>query len=460
MEVKELGDRPINIITKRLEEIQNEKEALSNFSNKQYEIEEERQKLGIEIKEQENEIELLKELRNLHEKQDLEKQKVKVNENMIKEYKNKIDILQESIDTNNDKKENENSENNENLKKQNKIMLAIALNIIFLITVIISLFIKKHYITLVTNILFILTLIYSYTQFRNKSAKANNKTSGNVENTNKNSNQYIEKRLEIEKEIEVLEKNIEKLQEEIINTNQKLEQEIKFEKEKLRNKYIGQVSIKTIDEKLEKQTVVYDINVLQNKISESKIKLHSIDLDKNNIMPKLENLANLEEEYGNLEEQYEKLCKKNDQIELVKEEIKKAYETMKKSITPKFTSNLSKIMEKVSNGKYKNIKLDEEKGMIVEIENGNYISVKNLSIGTIDELYLSLRIGAGLEISKEELPIILDETFAYWDNTRLQNILSYLNEEFKTRQIILFTCTNREEEMLNKLGIKCNKIKL
>lgn len=498
MEVKELGDRPINIITKRLEEIQNEKEALSNFSNKKYEIEEERQKLGIEIKEQENELEFLKELRILHEKQDLEKQKVIVNENMIKEYKNKIEILQEDI---NNKAKNENGkiivcreselsekrddglieneynqsdrvnnisrneksekiESSQNLKRKNKKVLAIALNIVFFLIVILSVVSKNYYITLVTSVVLVLTLVYSYTQYRNKYVKINNKIQENVENVDENLNQYIEKNLEKKKEIEVLEKAIEKLEEEIAKTNQKLEQEFKFEKEKLRNKYIGRVLIKIIDEKLEKQTVVYDINVLQNKISENKVKLHSIDLDKNNVMPKLENLANLEEEYGDLEEQYEELCKKNELIELVKEEIGKAYETMKKSITPKFTNNLSKIIEKISEGKYKNIQLDEAKGMIVEIENGNYVSVKNLSVGTIDELYLSLRIGAGLEISSEKLPIILDETFAYWDDVRLQNILVYLNEEFKTRQIILFTCTNREERILDKLGVDYNRIEL
>lgn len=498
MEVKGLGDRPINVVTKRLEEIQNEKEDLSNFSNKKYEIEEERQKLSIEIKEQENELEFLKELRILHEKQDLEKQKVIVNENMVKEYKNKIDILQEDI---NNKEKNEDGkhigrreselsekrddgvigneynqsgrvnnisrneksekiESSQNLKRQNKKVLAIALNIVFFMIVILSVVIKNYYITLVTSVIFVLTLVYSYTQHKDKYIKTNNKIQENVENVDENLNQYIEKNLERKKEIEVLEKAIEKLEEEIAKTNQKLEQEFKFEKEKLRNKYMGRVLIKIIDEKLEKQTVVYDINVLQNKISENKVKLHSIDLDKNNVMPKLENLANLEEEYGDLEEQYEELCKKNELIELVKGEIEKAYEIMKSTITPKFTSNLSKIIEKITNGKYKNIRLDETSGMIVEIENGNYISAKNLSVGTIDELYLSLRLGAGLEISSETLPIILDETFAYWDDIRLQNILMYLNEEFKNRQIILLTCTNREEEVLKKLCIKYNKIKL
>ena len=166
----------------------------------------------------------------------------------------------------------------------------------------------------------------------------------------------------------------------------------------------------------------------------------------------------LEEEYALLEEQYNELNENSNLINMVKEEIEKAYGIMKKDIAPTFTNNLSRIISRISNGKYKNVKLDETNGMIIEIENGNYINALNLSTGTIDQLYLSLRLGTGKEISKESMPIILDEVFAYWDNTRLENILEFINSEYEDRQIILFTCTNREKEALEKLNIKYNYI--
>ena len=58
------------------------------------------------------------------------------------------------------------------------------------------------------------------------------------------------------------------------------------------------------------------------------------------------------------------------------------------------------------------------------------------------------------------MPIILDEAFAYYDEERLENILKYLNEECKDNQIIIFTCTNREKEILAKENIKYNIINL
>ena len=448
-QIEEIGtnrttDRPINVITKRLEEINNEKESLANFKNKQYDIEGNKQSLEEEIKKQENELELLKELKNLQENNRLEKEKIKINETTIKEYNKKIENLSS--------KGNQTVEE-KSIKKKNiisKQQILIIFSIIFLLTSLISIFaIKNDILIAISIVLFLVTSIMAgYTQYNKK---IRNIRDENLQNVNKS---------HIKNEIEILDNSRKSLEKEINIAKESIETQYKEQTEKLRNKYIGIVPIKKIDEILIKEAVIYDINVLQNKISDNKIKLHSTKLDKDNIIPKLENLASLEEEYLELEEQYIHLYNKNEQINLVKQEIEKAYETMKKDITPKFTSNLSKIIEKISMGKYKNVQFDEVQGMIVEIQNGNYMRAENLSVGTIDELYLSLRLSAGADLSKEGLPIILDETFAYFDNSRIENILKYLNEEYKDRQIILFTCTNREKDVLDKLGIKFNTVNL
>lgn len=133
---------------------------------------------------------------------------------------------------------------------------------------------------------------------------------------------------------------------------------------------------------------------------------------------------------------------------------------MKEQITPKFTDKLSKTIEKISAGKYKNVRINTSGEIIVEDKNGEYINAENLSIGTIDQLYLSLRLASIEEITKETMPIVLDEAFAYYDNERLKNILEYLSNEYKDRQIIIFTCTKRERDLLKDLGIDYNLIEL
>ncbi len=437
-------DKPINNVTKRIEQVENEIEYLSNFSNKQYEIEQEKQNLEIQIKEEENKLDLLKNLKQIQEKKELQKEKIKINENVIKEYNQKIEKLYEK-----DKEENA-KDKLQVINNKKSIKISVILDVTFFIITLLSIFvIKNDIITALFTVFTILSVTYTgYQQYKNKMGIHTKEIKQNVEKAN------------IKNEIEVLLKANKKLEEESKNTVETIEKEYNEEIEKIRNKYIGIIPIKEIDELLSKQALAYEINVMQNKISENKIKLHSINVDRENILPKLENLAKLEEEYTNLKEQYDELNKTNNLINIAKEEIQNAYEIMRKNVTPKFTSNLTKIIENISNGKYKNVELDQTNQMIIEIENGNYIPVQNLSIGTIDQLYLSLRIGAGMEISDEKLPIILDEAFAYWDNNRLENILKFLNKEFNDRQIILFTCTNREKEALQKLGIEFNNVVL
>ena len=133
---------------------------------------------------------------------------------------------------------------------------------------------------------------------------------------------------------------------------------------------------------------------------------------------------------------------------------------MKNEIGPQFSENLSGIIKEISKGKYKNVKFIDGEGIVVELEDGEYVNSNKLSMGTIDQLYLSLRIAVMKEISNERLPIILDETFVYYDKDRLTNILKYLNELSYDNQIIILTCSNREKEILEKYNIEFNYIKM
>ena len=145
---------------------------------------------------------------------------------------------------------------------------------------------------------------------------------------------------------------------------------------------------------------------------------------------------------------------------MAKEILLKAYEKMKNTVTPRFTENLSKNINNITDGKYTNVVLQDDNGLVVELKNGNYVEANRLSIGTIDQLYLSLRLSMIEELSNEKMPIILDEAFAYYDTTRLENILKYLYSVYPERQIIIFTCTEREKNILEKNNIKYNYINL
>lgn len=431
-------DRPINIVSKRLSQINEEKEYLSGYSQKKYDIEESKQNLEEEIKQQQINIEILKSKKQIEDEYQLQQEKIRISESTIKEYNKKIDQLEKIPKTDN------------KTEKNNKSMIPmVALFVINILSVLLAFIIKNDIITAIAVVIVALSMIYiGYTQYKKKMGDYQLQKEQNVDS----------QKIKDQKEIMLATiKNLEKEQE---GQKSKVQKEYEEGIEKIRNAYIGIVPIKVIDELLNKKDTNIQIEAAINKIGEDKLKIQSIGLDRASIMPKLENLASLEEEQASLEEEYERLMFQNDAIELAKQELEHAYEQMKKKVTPTFTGNLSNIMKHISNGKYTNIKLDEKDGLIVEIQNGDYIPAEFLSIGTIDQLYLSLRLGAGNQISNESLPIILDEAFAYYDNERLEGVLEFLNNEYPDRQIIILTCTDREKAILQRRNIAYNYIEL
>lgn len=461
-------EKPINIVAKKIQELESEKQELKHYENFKYEIEENKNNLEEEILKLENKNNLLKEIKKINEIENLEKEKIKIKENIKNENNEKINLIKNKI--NEIKNENKNilelnSEKIKNNKKinleKNKLNKKIILFFILLIIINILqfIFIKNKLI----NYIFLLTvpmlLIFSIF-LKNKL----NKKIKIQEKEEKNNLINLEKiNLEINQlnhEINLIEKNNENLENEIINLKNNLNLKINLEKEKIKNHYSNKIEENKMNQFISLKNINFEIENLQNKINDKKIGLHTLDLDKKNIEPKLDNLSKMEEKLVNYKNRMSTLKKTNLSFELAKEMLAKSYEKMKNTVTPKFTRELSNNISEITQGKYTKITFHDEIGLVVELENGNYIPASKLSIGTIDQLYLSLRLSMVEELSEENMPIILDEAFAYYDAERLENILKYMSEKFKNHQIIIFTCTTREKEILEKSKIDFNQIKL
>ena len=448
-------EKPINVVAKKIEELQKEKEELEKYGDIKYQIADTNNKLEEEILYLEQENNLLKEIKNIYEKEKIEKEKIKIQENLQNENNEKINLLKNKIN----EIEN-NNKNNEKIKKEkNKLnkKIIILFILILIINILQFILIKNK----IINCIFLLTvpmiLIY-YIFSKNKL----NKKIIIEKNIEKTDIENIEKILleinNLNNEINLLENNNNEIKNKINNLNNNFYLKINLEKEKIKNKYINKIEKEKINNLINSENINLELENLQNRINNKKIELHKLELDKKNIEPKLDNLSKIEEKLVDNKNKMSTLQKLNMSFELTKDVLQKSYDEMKNTVTPKFTEALSKNISNITSGKYSNIMFNEEQGLIVELENGNYVPASKLSIGTIDQLYLSLRLSMVKELSEEKMPIILDEAFAYYDETRLENILKYIHNRFNEHQIILFTCTKREKEILEKENIKFNFI--
>ena len=88
------------------------------------------------------------------------------------------------------------------------------------------------------------------------------------------------------------------------------------------------------------------------------------------------------------------------------------------------------------------------------------IPIERLSEGTIEQLFFALRLCAGkLIFGDQNMPLILDDTFAYYDDRRLKHMIQWLVQNHHG-QLVMFTCHHREADLLEQLGYDYNYIDL
>lgn len=163
-----------------------------------------------------------------------------------------------------------------------------------------------------------------------------------------------------------------------------------------------------------------------------------------------ENLCEQGEELMEVSEEYVVLEEKGRAIQLAEDTIRHLSTDVRKEFGTRLNEVSSEILCAITDGKYDRIFIDENTNIYL-LQGAQKISVGQVSRGTMEQIYFALRMAAAELMYEEEFPVILDETFAYYDERRLENTLRWLAEN--KRQIILFTCQRRELEMLRKLGI-------
>jgi len=203
------------------------------------------------------------------------------------------------------------------------------------------------------------------------------------------------------------------------------------------------------------------------KLNEEKTELlHSIDdihKEIEYIEGNTRSLAEIEEEINFYEEKISTFKNKIKIAEIAAEKITKISDSIKGNFMPLLRKSISDNFAYLTGEKYNCVDIDEDMNITVmsEEETDRKIELESLSGGTLDQLYLSLRIALSNILSgNHNIPLILDDSFVQYDSKRLKKSLEMLSRESERRQVILFTCQEREAEFSKQMNIKFNYIKL
>jgi len=412
------SERPINIVNENISKIENELEEINSYKSFENEYQEKKNNIQKQIQEENENKKIYQEINEIIDQDRIEKENINVKEKILEDNKAKISKLEQT-------EKEEQNKTNEEVKKQ-KRNNTIIFSTLVLIFVLCIAFIKNKIISILPLAIAIIYAIFAIQKNKKKDT------------------------VKISNEKEILLNNSKSLEDEIAKLKQELIEKDNNKKQELISKYGENIKDLFTSEIRE---IIKDN---EENLKKLELENYKLELDKKNVEPKLEKILELEEELEIKKRTRDELLEKARIFNLTKELMEESYAEMKSNITPKFNQNLSKNIQKFSNGKYNKITISD--GIKVELENGEQKNIDKLSIGTIEQIYLALRLSVIDEISNEKLPVILDEPFAYFDDERLKQTIEYLHSI--DNQVIILSCTQREKKILEETKEEYNYIEL
>ncbi len=232
----------------------------------------------------------------------------------------------------------------------------------------------------------------------------------------------------VEREMELLLKENERLEEDLERLPQKSEQEFSPEAINYNGKSVEEID-QLLNENHEKQ--------LENQRTEEAVR-YSVEhafSGTRSVDVILTELAQKEEQLAEYRFHYEALT-------LAEEALGKSYLELKEDFAPVLNEKVGEILSALTDGKYSELKIsDEYKVMLKERGKMEPVSAEHLSNGTYDILYLALRLGIAQVIFPKGIPfLMLDDSFLQLDDMRAERAATYLKEKANAEQIFYFTC--------------------
>ncbi len=171
------------------------------------------------------------------------------------------------------------------------------------------------------------------------------------------------------------------------------------------------------------------------------------------IQVEIERREELRQEVLKQGELLKKILKENQKIHEEIRAIEMALATMD-ALTEKLHDSFggqlndlaSAYLREITEGRYQKMVVHEDMQIFVNTPN-RLIPLTSLSRGTIEQIYLCVRLAAArLLWRKEKMPLIFDDIFAFYDDERLRKTIALL--ESLDQQVIIFSCHTRENRFL------------
>ena len=156
----------------------------------------------------------------------------------------------------------------------------------------------------------------------------------------------------------------------------------------------------------------------------------------------------LEAQNTTLEQRLHELEKTYAALDHALKTLEQASAELQRRFAPRISRSAQEILGQLTNGRYTRLTMAQDFSLLAGAQNEDTLRSRHWrSDGTVDQLYLALRLAVARELLPDA-PLVLDDAMVRFDNVRLQAALEILKQEAQTKQVIIFTCHGRERALL------------
>ena len=133
------------------------------------------------------------------------------------------------------------------------------------------------------------------------------------------------------------------------------------------------------------------------------------------------------------------------------ETLVQATQELQRRFAPRLSQRAQELFGQLTGNRYQRLSLRQDLSLEVSAEGESTLrGTLWRSDGTVDQLYLALRLAVAEELTPDA-PLVLDDAFVRFDDQRLAQAMQILHQTGESKQVILFTCQSRENKIMEEL---------
>ena len=131
-------------------------------------------------------------------------------------------------------------------------------------------------------------------------------------------------------------------------------------------------------------------------------------------------------------------------LTIAQETLTQARSELQRRFAPRITQRAQELLGAMTDGRYQSLTMGEDFSLRASAgQEDVQCDAIWRSDGTIDQLYLALRLAVAEELTPDA-PLVLDDALVRFDDTRMAAALDILRKMAENKQVICFTCQKRE----------------